>query len=90
MNTDLILGMKSLTNPIRDSIYQKEYDKFLSVSQKGVGKMVHPDKVACLIKKALTARKPKKIYSINKNRKIGIILLFPLWLRDQLIVKQVQ
>ncbi len=90
MNTDLIHGMQKLQNPKSDSNYEKEYDKFLKIAQNDVGKMAPPSKVARLIFKGLIAKKPKKIYSINKNRKIGIVLLFPLWLRDKSIVKQVK
>lgn len=90
MNTDLIHSMKNIQNPNSDSTYSKEFDQFMHIAQKDVGKMVSPSKVAKLIYKSLTAKKPKKIYSINKNRKIGIVLLFPIWLRDKLIVSQVK
>ena len=90
MNTDLITSMKEIGNPIQNSSYDKEFKKFTSIAKKEVGKMIHPDKVAQLIEKAIQAKKPKRIYSINKNRKIGIALLFPVWLRDKLLIGQVK
>jgi short-subunit dehydrogenase len=90
MDTNLIHDMKKIDNPIENSMLDNEFKTFTGIAKKDVGKMVHPDKVALLIFKAITTNKPKRIYSINKNRKIGIVLLFPLWLRDKLIVGQVK
>lgn len=90
MDTKLITDVKEVDTPNPNSAYKKEFKKFTTLAQKDVGKMVHPDKVAKLIQKAIQAKNPKRIYSINKNRKIGIVLMFPLWLRDKLIVKQVR
>lgn len=89
MDTQLIQGIKKIENPISLSDYQKPYNRFLEIAKKDVGQSVPPQKVAQLINKALRVKRPKRIYSINKNRKIGIVLLFPVWLRDRLIVKQV-
>jgi len=87
MDTNLISGMKSIQNPIKESRYKSSFDNFTKMAQKDVGKMVHPDRVAKLIHKALVSKNPKLIYSINKNLKIGFMLLFPLRLKDFLITK---
>lgn len=90
MRTNLLEYMKDIQNPIQHSSYQKEFSKFTSLAKKEVGKIVEPEKVAQLIYKAIQSKNPKRIYSINKNRMIGLVLLFPLWLRDRLILRQVR
>ncbi|MCB0479626.1 MAG: SDR family NAD(P)-dependent oxidoreductase [Crocinitomicaceae bacterium] len=90
MDTNLIREVKNVKNPNSNSRFQKEFNRFQKIAQNDVGKIVAPEKVARLIQKAIQSKHPKRIYSINKNRKIGIVLLFPIWLRDKLIVKQIK
>jgi len=73
INTDLINEVKSASVPAEDSSYKQYFQNFLKLAKEDVGKMVEPYQVAELVKKALLAKKPKRIYSINKNRKISLL-----------------
>lgn len=55
------------------NLYQKQASKFVSIAEKFKGKPIEPIKVAKLIYKALTSKRPKLIYSIHQN--IGLVLL---------------
>lgn len=85
INTKLTTEMKSISNPIENSRYKKSFDIFTKMAQSDIGKMVEPTQVAELVKKALLAKRPKQIYSINKNFKISLLTLFPKRWRDRLI-----
>jgi short-subunit dehydrogenase len=90
INTNLVAEMKSISNPITNSKYEKYFQTFMKLAQADVGKMVEPAKVAELVKKALVAKKPRKIYSINKNAKISLLVKFPPRWRDLLISKAIR
>ena len=77
INTNLVEEMKTITNPITDSKFDEEFKKFTIIAQSDIGKMAAPSDVANLVKKAMLAKNPKRIYSINKNAKISILNLFP-------------
>jgi len=85
INTTLTTGMKSISNPIKNSKYDKYFNTFIKMANADVGKMVEPVQVAQLVKKVLEAKKPKQIYNINKNSKIALLTLFPRKWRDLLI-----
>ena len=86
INTNITSDMKSIVNPIEHSKYASYFDTFTKMAFSGIGKMVEPTQVAELVKKALTAKKPKKVYSINSNAKITLFTLFPQKWRDSLII----
>ena len=90
INTNLVAEMKSISNPIENSKYDKYFKIFTKMAQANVGKMVEPTQVAQLVKKALTVKKPRQIYSINKNAKISLLTIFPKKWRDLLIGKSVK
>ena len=90
INTKLVAEMKSISNPVDNSKYEKYFQTFMKLAQADVGKMVEPAKVAELVKKALIAKKPKNIYSINKNAKISLLVKFPQRWRDLLISKAIR
>ncbi len=54
-------------------LYKRQAHHFLSISKKFMGKPIKPIKVAKLIYKSATKKKPKLSYSIHSN--IGLVLL---------------
>ena len=86
INTNLTVDMRSIPNPISESKYSSYFTTFTKMAFSGIGKMVEPYQVAELVKKALTAKKPKKVYSINSNTKIALLTLFHRKWRDSLII----
>ncbi len=89
MKTNLISEMKNLKNPVTGSRFSAVFDDFVRLAQKDVGKAVEPGIVAKLVMKALTSKKPRIIYSINKNKKISLLTKFPQRMIDRLILKTV-
>lgn len=85
INTDLTSGMKSITNPVENSKFDMYFKTFIKMANADVGKMVEPAQVAQLVKKVIEVKKPKQIYSINKNAKITLLTIFPQKWRDLLI-----
>ncbi len=90
INTGLIKEMQTLAVAAEKSRYYKFYRKFLERTSKDVGKIREPENVAALVLKALTAKKPKNIYTINSNRTIRIFSLFPQKIQDHLIRQMVK
>ncbi len=87
INTGLLHEVASAKIPDNDSVYREYFEKFTRMAQKEVGKTIEPSKVARLVMKALRAKKPKRIYSINKNAKISFLARFPQRWIDYLIRK---
>ena len=63
------------------TLYKNQANKFVSIAEKFKGKPIAPIKVAKLIYKALTKKRPKLIYSIHQN--MGLVLLSVLPKRMQ-------
>lgn len=76
INTELIKEVKT-ANPLENSKYKQYYQNFLKLAKENVGKMVEPEQVAHLVRKALLADNPRRIYSINKNGKISLLAHLP-------------
>lgn len=87
INTNLTAEMKSIPNPIKKSHYASYFSTFTKMAFSGVGKMVEPAKVSILVNKALMAKEPKQVYSINSNVKISMLTLFPKKWRDAMIIR---
>jgi len=77
INTSLLEEVKSVSNPVENSKYEKYFQTFMQMAKQDVGKMAEPTLVARLVKKALLAKKPRKIYSINRNKKISLLANLP-------------
>lgn len=89
IKTNLLHDIGQAKLASEESVYKKEFAKFREIAQKEVGKIVAPEKVAKLAMKAIMARKPKLVYSINKNAKISFLVKFPQRWIDYLIKKTI-
>jgi NAD(P)-dependent dehydrogenase (short-subunit alcohol dehydrogenase family) len=89
INTGLLHAVASAEIPDTNSIYKEYFQKFTGIAQKEVGRTVEPSKVARLVMKALAVKKPKRIYSINKNAKISFLAKFPQRWIDYLVRKSI-
>lgn len=89
IRTSFIDELNNLENPVPDSHYQKSFETFAKIAGENVGKQLNPEKVARLVKKILRSPKPRQVYSINKNRKISLVNLFPGRMRDGFVVRSV-
>ena len=90
IKTSLLGEMKRTAVPPEKSLYKDFYIRFLDSVNKNVGKVIEPSEAAKTVGKALTASKPKYIYTINRNRTISIMSLFPQRLRDFLLRQSVK
>lgn len=87
INTDLTNKMKSINNPVADSNFLEYFKNFTQQAYKNIGKQSSPKDVATLVLKSLLAKKPKLIYTINKNKKISFFKIFPERYKDKLMVR---
>jgi NAD(P)-dependent dehydrogenase (short-subunit alcohol dehydrogenase family) len=90
INTPLLNDVNIPDTVIEKSRYAKYLKKFIGIAQKDVGRMVEPDTVAKLVRKAIMVSKPKKIYRINSNRTIFFMSLLPQKWIDLLVQKMVK
>jgi len=90
INTDLIKNMGDIHVPAEKSRYGRFYLKFMEKAAEDVGKREDPDKVAGMVKKALTEKRPKNIYTINRNNTISFFSLFPEKIKEYLLRRAVR
>ena len=89
MDTPFVDNMKEVRNEIAESRYASWFGKFVRMSDESVGKKSDPSEVAALIMRSLQAKRPRLVYSVNRNRKISFFSLFPERWKDRLIRKAV-
>jgi len=89
METPFLDAMSDIRNEVAESRYVKWFENFARMSSESVGKRSDPDEVAQIIIKALQVKKPKLVYSVNKNKKISFFSYFPEKMKDRLIRKSV-
>jgi len=87
IKTNLLNEVRAAEIGDEHSKYRETFSKFTSIGNKEVGKTVEPKAVAELVMKALSARKPRLIYTINKNAKISFLAPFPHRWIDYLVQK---
>ena len=68
------------------SLYRKEFSASLKQSKKLVGKITTPEKVAQKVIRAVTVRRPRRIYRVNNNPLLSLITLLSPRLIDKIIV----
>ncbi len=90
INTSLLNDVNIPDTEIEKSRYAKYLKKFISIAQKDVGKTIEPEAVANIVKRALKAGRPKRIYNINPNKTITLISSLPQGLTDALIRRTVK
>lgn len=71
-------------------LYQYNASKFLEVTEKVENRKIKPDKIAKLICKVLKKKKPKYIYSINRNKLLILLSILPKRLQNYIIKKILQ
>lgn len=89
INTDLLSEVKQLDTIADSSVYKKEFTHFTEIAQKEVGRSIEPSKVAKVVMKAITSKRPRLIYSINKNARISFLVKFPHRWIDCLVKKMI-
>ena len=90
IDTGLIKGMNNLDYPAEKSRYNIYFKKFMENAEGDVGMPAAPGSVAEVVRKALMSKRPKYVYTVNRNRTIRIFSLFPQRMQDFLIKKTVQ
>jgi len=90
IQTQLVENMKSMRSEIKSSKFNKWFYKFSKLAKENIGKTVQPEEVANLVIKVLTAKKPKQLYHINKNKQVSFFSYFPEKKKDKLIIKNLK
>jgi NAD(P)-dependent dehydrogenase (short-subunit alcohol dehydrogenase family) len=87
ISTDLFGDLASYRNPVRDSVFKNEFDRFVRGTTRFVGRIVPPERVARLVFKAATTRRPGYIYRINNNPVLTLVSILPAFIAERSIIK---
>ncbi len=90
IDTGLIKGMNNLDRPAEESRYHRYFKNFMEKAAGDVGRPAAPGSVAEVVKKALISKRPKYVYTVNRNKTIRLFSLFPQRMQDFLLRKTVQ
>lgn len=89
IRTGLYKELASYENPIRNSRFDNEFERFVKKTSKFVGRILRPEQVAVIIFRAATVSKPKYIYRINNNPLLSLLSLLPDRFMDRMVLKMV-
>ncbi len=90
IETELIKEMNKLPVPAEQSRYAAFYKRFLNRVQKDVGRVIAPETMAAVVRRALTDRRPRRVYTVNRNRTIRLLSRLPQSLLDRMVRKMVE
>ena len=90
IDTPLIGEMQRLPVPAEKSRYAKYYQKFLERVQQDVGRTITPSAMAAVVRRALTDRRPRRLYVTNRNRTIRLLSRLPRTWLDKMVRKMVE
>lgn len=86
LSQNSLIDTESLSN--NTNLYKKQSNKFLGLTKKFMGTPLDPNKLAKLVYKSTTKKRPKLIYKTHRN--IGLVLLNMLPIRLQcFIIKKI-
>lgn len=88
-DTDLSRGSLDKTEGLAESteLYRSQSAKFYKIVKFFIGKPEHPDKLAPLYYKALTAKRPRYTYAMNRNPLLILMSILPKSLQCFIIKK---
>ncbi len=89
IDTPLMREMGDLPMPHERSRYKEWYGRFLAMTGERVGRVVPPEAMARTVRKALTARRPQRLYVINRNPTIRWLSWLPQTWLDTLLERWV-
>jgi NAD(P)-dependent dehydrogenase (short-subunit alcohol dehydrogenase family) len=87
INTPLLDWMKSGEFADRFPLYREELIKSWEKSLKMVGTISPPRRIAEVILKAASAKKPKMVYLVNNSKLLKFISLFPASFLDKMAIR---
>jgi hypothetical protein len=74
--------MNGVDNPVKGSVFEREFEASFRISKKMTGKPADPGKVAAIICKAVEAKRPRQIYEINNNPLLTILSWLPARVKE--------
>ncbi len=90
IDTPLVQEMTRLPVPPEESRYAGYYRRFLEQATRRVGRMIPPERMAAVIRRALTDRRPRRLYTVNRNPTIRWLSLLPQTWLDKLMQRMVR
>jgi NAD(P)-dependent dehydrogenase (short-subunit alcohol dehydrogenase family) len=88
MKTGLLNGVSRITNPVKDSVFKEEFDRFAAMALAMVPKAVAPLKVAQVILKAAESKHPRHLYNINISLSVKILSCIPRILFESVLKRK--
>lgn len=72
---------------LNNSQFEQEFSGFIETAPKYIGNIVNPEKVAKIVLKAATSKRPKSIYHINHNPIVSLFAILPTGIKNIIIKK---
>jgi NAD(P)-dependent dehydrogenase (short-subunit alcohol dehydrogenase family) len=90
MQTKLFKDLASYVNPVKHSVFEKEFKAFAGKTVQFRGRTHNPETVARVIHRAATARYPRYYYNINHNPVLTLFSWLPVKLIDKIVIWMVR
>ena len=87
IDTGMTASVLQIKNPVKESLYLREFDVFASMAAKFVGRKTSPEKVAKLIYRAASAKSPRYYYHINHSVLLTFLSKLPQRFQDRMTLR---
>jgi len=87
MQTQILDDTIHFTKTMNESQFKKESEGFIDTVPKYTSNIVNPEKVAKLVLKVATSKRPKSVYHINHNPLVSILSHLPERIKNIIIRK---
>ncbi len=84
IDTEMTAAVRRIENPVENSLYHREFEVFKSRAREFIDRKISPGKVAELIYKAASVKKPRYYYHINHSMRLALISKLPERLLDRM------
>jgi len=90
INTPFLDDLHNMKERSGESIYKEYLHNFATKAPGEIHRIVEPEKVAGVIAKILSRKKPKRYYRVNNNPKLRVAALLPHRIRDYFMRKMLE
>ena len=87
MQTKILDDTIHFNKHLNNSQFKKEFEGFIDTVPKYISNIVNPEKVAKIVLKAATSKRPKSVYHINHNPIVSLLAILPTRLKNIIIKK---
>ena len=90
VRTGLLDWMKGVKNPVGNSLFEEEFQKSYQMSTRLAGRPASRENLADTLYRAATATRPRKVYNVNHNPLLSLVLIIPNPILEKIILKKLR